>query len=548
LFLFKIHNKDWNKYHKGSAKTGAKNLHTLYWEQVFSEENKQRNFTFKLNGGAELFFRPKTPEEKLEKVTLENGKQLIRNKRYLKDTVLFHCPIDINRTAGDKTSKQFNTEVLEFLADNPDINIIGVDRGEKHLAYYSIITQAEKILEVGTLNVIGEANGKAIDYAEKLARRAQEREAARREWKDIEAIKNMKQGYISQVVNKLANLMVEHNAIIVFEDLNMRFKQVRGGIEKSVYQQLEKALIDKLNFIVKKDETDPQKAGHLLRAYQLSAPISAFKDMGKQTGFMFYTQAEYTSKTCPQCGFRRNIKAKFANIDQAKAWFGTLNNFEYDASSDAFLIYYTRSNFLNKQQTKPKKIANELLIDKKAKDRFVISTKDAIRYKWVDKSSPLAKSNKNGVSDFAGEEMKAQFRRGVVKRFNLTECIKRMFEENDVNYQAQNLQQIIASSDKSKAFYQDLLYYIFLLGEIRQAISGQPVDYIHCPCCLYDSRNGLQGFEFDSDANGAYNIARKGKLILDKINKFKSEKDNLSKMGWSDLNISIDEWDKFTQK
>src|SRR5690606_5240205 len=127
-----------------------------------------------------------------------------------------------------------------------------------------------------------------------------------------------KKGYISQVVRKLADLAIEHNAIIVFEDLNMRFKQIRGGIEKSVYQQLEKALIDKLNFLVNKGEKDATQAGHLLKAYQLAAPFETFQKMGKQTGIIFYTQAAYTSKIDPVTGWRPHLYLKYTSAEKAK--------------------------------------------------------------------------------------------------------------------------------------------------------------------------------------------------------------------------------------
>ena len=41
-------------------------------------------------------------------------------------------------------------------------------------------------------------------------------------------------------MRKLADLAIEHNAIIVFEDLNMRFKQIRGGIENPYINNLKK--------------------------------------------------------------------------------------------------------------------------------------------------------------------------------------------------------------------------------------------------------------------------------------------------------------------
>ena len=98
----------------------------------------------------------------------------------------------------------------------------------------------------------------------------------------------------------------------------MRFKQIRSGIEKSTYQQLEKALIEKLNFLVNKKETDPKKAGHLLKAYQLTAPFTTFKDMGKQTGIIFYTQASYTSKIDPITGWRPNLYLKYNSAEKPK--------------------------------------------------------------------------------------------------------------------------------------------------------------------------------------------------------------------------------------
>lgn len=54
LYLFKIYNKDF-----APGRTGRKNLHTLYLESIF-DENNLKDVVVKLNGGAELFFRRKT--------------------------------------------------------------------------------------------------------------------------------------------------------------------------------------------------------------------------------------------------------------------------------------------------------------------------------------------------------------------------------------------------------------------------------------------------------------------------------------------------------
>jgi len=531
LFLFKIHNKDWN-LKDGKRKEGNKNLHTMYFEELFSEENMRNDFVFKLNGQAELFFRPETPPVKLGKKRDKSNKDVINHKRYAENKYFFHVPITINRTAREE--KRFNQKTNEFLADNPDINIIGIDRGEKHLIYYAGIDQKGNLLKdkdkkpvLGSLNII---NG--IDYSNLLEERAKTREKERQDWQDIEGIKDLKKGYISLVARKLADLMIEHNAIIILEDLSMRFKQVRGGIEKSVYQQLEKALINKLNFLVNKNEMDPQKAGSLLRAYQLTAPFTSFKDMGKQTGTIFYTQASYTSKTCPVCGFRPNVN--WSNED-------AIQKINISYQDNGFVIFYHLSDLIKDKKNKSKsKRGNILYQDKKAKDLFVIKTHGAVRYKWFLRNKPAAEML-SGI-----EKMPGGTQTGITLKYDITECLKNLFKKEGIDY-TKDIKSEMNNNARTKKFYKDLSFLLYLLSNTRSTISGQDVDIINCPCCNFDSDKGFQECDFNGDANGAYNIARKGIMILEKINQFKRENGSLEKMTWGDLFIDIEEWDKFTQ-
>ncbi len=222
------------------------------------------------------------------------------------------------------------------MAKNPHINILGIDRGEKHLVYYSLINQKGKILESNSLNVI---NGK--DYHWELEKRAKNREQQRRDWEKVDEIKDLKKGYISHVVHKIAKLAIENNAIIVFEDLNMRFKQVRGGIEKSTYQQLEKALLDKLNFCVDKTK-EPAEVGGVLNAHQLTAPVKTFKEMGKQTGMIFYTTAAYTSQIDPVSGWRPHLYLRYENAKlTSKMLKEKLDAIEWSDENQRFDFVYT---------------------------------------------------------------------------------------------------------------------------------------------------------------------------------------------------------------
>jgi len=551
LYLFEIYNQDF-----AEGKTGKKNLHTLYFENVFSPENIAKNFPIKLNGQAELFFRPKTEEaglgykiwDKKEKKWVkvnnrENG-SVVDRKRYSEDKIFFHCPITLNRETG--SIYRFNNYVNNFLSEN-GINIIGVDRGEKHLAYYSAIDQKGKILDSGSFNEIDKVN-----YAEKLEKRAGDREKARQDWQKVEGIKDLKSGYISQVVRKLADLAIEHNAIIVLEDLNMRFKQIRGGIEKSIYQQLERALIDKLSFLVEKSEKDPNKAGHLLKAYQLAAPFTSFKDMGKQTGVVFYTQASYTSKTCPECGFRKNNnKFYFVNVEKAKEVLRKLKSFEYDGKNKCFGLQYRLSDILSEDETnnsKSQKRNNILYSEKERKDEFNLSTKNAIRYKWHDKNTERGRIISDGESVYEenqSEEVK-QTKRGIVKKYDITKCLTGLFERAGLNHK-QNLLEKLASEKLDSDFYRNLFNYLNSLFEIRNSISGTKIDYISCPECGFHS-DDKSAIVKNADENGAYNIARKGIMVLEKIKQYKNQNGGLDKMNWGDMFIGIEEWDKFTQK
>lgn len=525
LYLFEIYNQDFAK-----GKTGTKNLHTIYFENLFSNENIDNNFTFKLNGQAELFFRPKSINKKEEKRNFV--RKITNKKRYSEDKIFFHCPITLNREAG--SIYRFNDYVNNFLSESR-INIIGVDRGEKHLAYYSVIDQKGKKIDGGSFN---EING--VNYFEKLEKREGDRERARKDWQEVEKIKDLKRGYISQVVKKLVDLAIKYNAIIVLEDLNMRFKQIRGGIEKSIYQQLEKALIDKLSFLVKKGEKNVEQAGHLLRAYQLTAPFTSFKEMGKQTGIIFYTQASYTSKTCPDCGFRKNINAfRFENIEKAKDVLKKLELLNYDSNHKCFVVSYNLNKFLNNEQKRGGKRGNILFENIKRKDDFIINSKDANRYRWHNINSSDSKKEN------AGEKIENRTGSGVIKKYDITKCLKGLFEKNNLDYKKDLITQIISENKLQSDFYRKLFWYLNLLLDIRNSVSGTDVDYISCPKCGFNSKNSKE-IE-NGDANGAYNIARKGIMILEKIKKYKKDNSGLDKISWGDLFIDIEEWDKFSQ-
>lgn len=498
LYLFRMHNKDFSK-----SSSGNKNLHSLYFEQLFTDQNSKQGYPLKLNGNAELFYRPRSLEAKRE---VRKKREVVVKKRYTEDKIFFHVPITLNRAS--KGNARVNDRINEFLAGNTDINVIGVDRGEKHLIYYSIIDQRGKVIKSKSLNVI---NG--YNYAEELEKRANEREESRRSWQSVDAIKDLKKGYISLVVRELANLIIEHNAILVMEDLNMRFKQIRGGIEKSVYQQLEKGLIEKLSYLVDKKEADPDTPGHVQRGFQLTAPFESFDKMGKQTGVIFYTQASYTSKIDPLTGWRPNLYLKYSNAERAKNDMLLFDNIFFNAKKKRFEFTYDLSKFYDKADLPRKSIWT------------VCSSLERVRWERS------GKSNQGNYKHY--KDLTEQFRELFLKQ--------RVDISSDIKSQVESIQ-----ISGNESFFKGFIYLFSLVCQIRNtqiAEDSEVKDFILSPVePFFDSRRADEfgvGFPKDGDENGAYNIARKGLLILNKID------DGKGKVSWKDLYISSKEWDDF---
>ncbi|WKZ27757.1 MAG: type V CRISPR-associated protein Cas12a/Cpf1 [Candidatus Dojkabacteria bacterium] len=513
LYLFQIYNKDFSKESRGT-----KNLHTIYFEELFSQENLDNNYRFKLNGQAELFFRPKTDKDKLGERVDKKGNKRVINTRYSENKYFFHVPITLNRI--NKGVTRVNDLVCKLLASNDSINIIGVDRGEKHLAYYSVITQDGEVIESGSLN-----NLKGIDFKKLLSDRAVDRERDRKDWQEIQKIKDLKRGYVSLLVKKISDLAIKHGAIIVMEDLNMRFKQIRSGFEKSTYQQLEKGLIEKLNYLADKTHNNRSELGGIHKAYQLTSPFRSFDEIGKQTGIIFYTQAAYTSKIDPLTGWRPNLYLKNTNAKMAKIDLLNFDSIEYDDTKDHFKFTYDLKKFYPKAKEYPKK-------------HIWTVCSNVERYKWDKKLN----NNKGAYEHYD----------------NITISIKEVLEEYEVDINKDLLKQIkdIDEEDKNNSkLFRSLIYYFGLICQIRNTkvdSDGDENDFILSPVePFFDSRKAEvfgKHLPKNGDENGAYNIARKGVVMIRKVKRFMQVNGQSATPSWNDLYISNLEWDDFASR
>lgn len=513
IYLFQIYNKDFSSYSKGTP-----NMHTLYWKALFNEENL-KDVIYKLNGEAEVFYRERSIKNDEithpkgipinNKNVLNNNKEstfeydLIKDKRFRKEHHFqFHVPITMNFKAT--SSDLYNDKVNQFIKDGGVKHIIGIDRGERHLLYLCLIDLAGNIKQQFTLNEIG--NKYKTDYHALLNEREGKRDEARKSWKKIENIKELKEGYLSQVVHKISELMVEYNAIVVLEDLNFGFMRGRQKVEKQVYQKFEKMLIDKLNYLVFKKK-EHGEIGGLMNALQLTNKFESFKKLGKQSGFLFYIPALYTSKIDPVTGFVNMFNTKYENIEKAKKFFSNFADIRYNANKDYFeFVVDDYTKFSNKLEG--------------TKLDWTICT-------YGERIKTFRNPEKNNKWD--DEEIV------------LTNAFIALFEKYKIDYK-NDLQNIILEQN-DKSFFEELLFLFKLTVQLRN--SNTENDYLLSPIedangNFFDSRNAEEDRPKDADANGAYNIARKGLWAIQQIKKA----DDLKKVK---LAIDNKEWLNFVQ-
>lgn len=568
LFLFKIHCKDYLP-----KATGKKDLQTMYWEDVLSDSSNHQ-----LCGGAEIFMREPVPKEspvkhgvgsklvnkrdkdgntipeqiykeiylfandkvkkenlsaeaknyiESEKVKIKEAKyEIVKDNRFYGETkYMFHCPITINFKAG--SSSGVNEKITDALQQSDNLQFIGIDRGEKHLVYSCTIDKEGKIVKCNHHDNI---NG--TDYVQKLEAVANERLIAKKNWQQQNRIKDLKSGYISHVVHRLVEETIKDDktiaphAYIVLEDLNSEMKRGRQKIEKQVYQNLELALAKKFNFVV--DKTAKQgELGSVSMALQLTPPVTNYKDIEgkKRFGIMLYTRANYTSITDPATGWRKTIYIKNGKDEEIKKEIlERFANFGFDGKD--YYFEYTEANAGHTWR--------------------MYSGKDG---------KPLPRfQNKKQLQDDKNI--------WVPEQVNVVEILDKLFSNFD---KTRSFKELIEKNvelkkveGRNETAWQSLRYVLNMIQQIRNSgVEKTDDNFLYSPVRNengehFDTRNHENNGDLspivDADANGAFNIARKGLIMDAHIKKWIKEGKPTTKEGDSktpdlDLFISDREWD-----
>ena len=529
LFLFKISNKDLSyceTYAKGLRKektTQKENLHTLYFRALMHEEGYG---DFVDIGKGSIYFREKSLfyDEK----TIKHGHHvqelkdkfnypIISNKRFSENKYLLHLSVFLNYKAD---TKDFNNAINCGIQEISDIHFIGVDRGEKHLVYTCQIDKNCNIIECKHYDVINGTN-----YVDKLDDIAKLRTKQLQNWQQKNSIKNLKEGYISHVVHRLTESIIKDasgninpHAYIVLEDLNTEMKRSRQRFEKQVYQNLETALAKKLNFVVDKTAKEGE-LGHVSKALQLTPALKTYDDIRgkKQFGVMLYTRANYTSITDPSTGWRQTIYLKNGSDEEIKNQI--LERFtDIGFDGEDYFFEYVENNVCKTWRL----------------------------YSGINGNSLPRFRNKQSLKDDQNI--------WVPEAIEVVPILDILFKDFDKNssfkHQIENGQSLTKIPGRNETAWQTLRFVIGLIQQIRN--SGNAIEddnFLYSPVrdengIHFDTRNaennGPLSSIVDADANGAFNIARKG-LIMDAHIKYANQ--NNIPMSDVDLYISDEEWD-----
>jgi hypothetical protein len=577
LFLFRIHTKDFydfekklsnNNPYKSDHNPSKINLFTQYFLELFSRENianiKNKDLNksvFELDGKAEIRYRRMTEKVK-QKLYKKNGeeityidkrdegkeKKVVRHRRFTKNALTLHIKTRMN--FGKYIDlREFNKLINTTLIMQTPIKIMGMDRGENNLIYYCVLNENGEIEKgkCGSLNKIGERIKKLddgtkikepVDYYRLLVEREEQRDWEQKNWQKITPIKDLKKGYLGNIKNwivkgTLDNLDKGFTVFNVLEDLSGNFKRTRFFRERQVYQNFEKELIDKLNYAVDKDR------GNYRKAYQFTPLIPSVEKMEKsrQIGTVLYVPAGFTSKICPKCGWRKKLniknsetKEKIAGTREKKGLFELdIIKIFYENEQDRFRFEYKWEQEYNNDGQPAKYHGVNTVFSSVSRTRWDDSKKEPIEFK-------------DGTDG------------------SITNKLKTLFGEAGISVSEKVNQQLIKRRDElGLEFFRSIIFYLNLIMQIRnynREKEGGAADYIQCPAesnkkmCLFDSRNSTSNGKLeeirDGDANGAYNIARKGLILLRRI-KDNPDNPNLS-INNKDYDEVVSNWDEFAQK
>ena len=326
----------------------------------------------------------------------------------------------------------------------------------------------------------------------KLTQLEKERRDNQKKWKPAGQIKHFKDGYVGKAVHEICQLMLKYNAIIVMESLNKKFMTRRSAaFGPAIYSKFQKALLNKLSYLVLKDRKPLEKGG-ILNGYQFASCPDKIDEQPVQYGRVFFVTAGYTSSIDPVTGF--------------------VSLFSFDEYGDS--------------NEKAKKFTNGFDIirvnEENVAELFFSYDKFKTSEKWTNKTWHCIirgkriiphKNQNTGFWEYHNEDMRKELDE-LFEKYG-----KKLAAGTDIKELMDDIRKENPEIDKEFVF---LMKKVFRLRNFNRE-TGE--DYIISPAVdaygetfdSRDSRNAEIGRPVNGDSNGSRNIAIKGLMSLRSI-------------------------------
>ena len=208
--------------------------------------------------------------------------------------------------------------------------------------------------------------------------------------------------------------------------------------------------------------------------------------MRNQLGILLFVNPNYTSQTDPVTGYFKNFDfSKFNTIKGSqKLLFGAHKGsiaISYDDKNDRIIF----DNVINKDGR-----------------RWKIEAKNDLMRAYFDKR-----------------------KKKLIKIDNMCQHFKTLFSNYGIRCDKENsdISSQIRNAKLPKAFFDDFRKEFGLLLETRVPVGGNESDKIQSPVYpFFNTDDKKDNLPQDADANGAYNIAKKAIIVLDRMKKSKS--------------------------
>lgn len=180
----------------------------------------------------------------------------------------------------------------------------------------------------------------------------------------------------------------------------------------------------------------------------------------------------------PVTGFVNLFDTRYENIAKAQKFFRKFDSIRYNQKKDWFELEFDYNSFTTKAEG--------------SRTKWTLCT-------WGHRIKNFRNTERNASWDY--------------KEVNLTEEYKALFEQFSIDYKNDIKEEILKQN--SKEFFENLLALLRLTLQMRNSIPNSTTDYLISPVAdadghFYWSEECGENLPKNADANGAYNIARKG--------------------------------------